>query len=264
MPVHGVFVLESHHSADFVMEASAHDFLEVFLVIGGRGSFVIDGDESTCEAGDVVVVPAGCRHQILDEPTLPLSLYGVCLASSWVSMETTGLRAGSVAIPDKLGPRLRTELRRMLFDQTNPRDGWRWLLVGRALQFLGLVQRCQMAEVSVAAAGRGGDASQRMAAYVVELEHRFYEAMELDAEADSLQLSRRRFTQLFRQETGTSWLDHVMHLRVEYAKRLLRESKRSVSAIAFESGFEELSGFYRAFKRRVGMAPLDWRNSDEA
>lgn len=259
MPTHGVFVLESHHAANFAMQTSSHDFLEVFLVIGGRGSFWIDDTETACEAGDVVVVPAGCRHRISDEPGMPLSLYGVCVSREWYALEKSRLQPGVVTVPDKLGPRLRTELRRMLFDQTNPRDGWRWLLVGRALQFLGLISRCRMADASASESRQRDSSSERMAQYVRELEDRFYESMDLDDEAASLGLSRRRFTQLFREETGTSWLDHVLRLRIEYAMRLLRETRRSVTAIAFESGFEELSGFYRAFKRHAGMAPLDWR-----
>ena len=101
-----------------------------------------------------------------------------------------------------------------------------------------------------------------MRAYVEALEQRFYEPMDLDEESKNLGMSRRRFTQLFRQETQTSWLDHVTQLRVEYAKRLLRETKRSVTAIAFECGFEELSNFYRAFKKHAQVPPLEWRHLD--
>ena len=37
-------------------------------------------------------------------------------------------------------------------------------------------------------------------------------------------------------------------------------SRRSLYiAIAFESGFEDLSSFYRAFKKRTGLAPNRWR-----
>ena len=54
----------------------------------------------------------------------------------------------------------------------------------------------------------------------------------------------------------------MTQLRVEYAKRLLRETKRSVTAIAFECGFEELSNFYRAFKKHAQVPPLEWRHLD--
>ena len=72
-------------------------------------------------------------------------------------------------------------------------------------------------------------------------------------------MSRRRFTTLFAEVTGQSWADHLAALRIEYAKTLLRETTRSIVSIAFECGYEELSSFYRAFKRAAGISPGEWR-----
>ena len=54
----------------------------------------------------------------------------------------------------------------------------------------------------------------------------------LDTAATSLGLSRRRFTQLFREVTGSSWLNYVRRLRVEHAKRLLGQTDRTAFAAA--------------------------------
>jgi AraC family L-rhamnose operon regulatory protein RhaS len=91
--------------------------------------------------------------------------------------------------------------------------------------------------------------------YVAELPHRFFEVTDLDQTAAELSMSRRRFTQLFREATGTSWSNYLTRLRIDYACQLLRETGRSVTAIAFECGYEDLSSFYRAFKRQTGQPP---------
>ena len=83
----------------------------------------------------------------------------------------------------------------------------------------------------------------------------------LDAAASSLGLSRRRFTQLFREITGTSWLAHVRGLRIDHAKKLLESTDRTVLSVAFECGFEDLSTFYRAFKRETDESPNKWRQA---
>ncbi len=36
-------------------------------------------------------------------------------------------------------------------------------------------------------------------------------------------------------------------------------AKPSIVSIAFECGYEELSSFYRAFKKATGRSPGDWR-----
>jgi AraC family L-rhamnose operon regulatory protein RhaS len=78
--------------------------------------------------------------------------------------------------------------------------------------------------------------------------------------ADALGISRRHFTQLFRKITGKSWLTVVQQHRLNHARRLLRDSDRSITSIGYESGFEDITTFYRAFKAAEGMSPLSWRN----
>src|SRR5207237_9383679 len=52
MPTWGVCVFESHHAADFRMEVSRHDELEVFYVLGGAGAFELTGQTVACSPGD--------------------------------------------------------------------------------------------------------------------------------------------------------------------------------------------------------------------
>lgn len=76
-------------------------------------------------------------------------------------------------------------------------------------------------------------------------------------------ISPRYLRALFYGE-GTSFTDFVLEARLSHAYRLLtdpRFSDRNVSAIAFESGFGDLSWFYQAFRRRFGMTPRDLRES---
>jgi AraC family L-rhamnose operon regulatory protein RhaS len=74
-------------------------------------------------------------------------------------------------------------------------------------------------------------------------------------------MSRRCFTRLFRKAAGCSYAKYVERVRVEYACQLLRETGRSVTTIAFECGFEDLSSFYRAFRRQKGQPPQRWRQA---
>ncbi len=260
LPEYGIFVLESHHAPGFRMAPSRHDFLEVFYVLEGAGSFRIAENGHPCSAGDVIVVPPGAVHQIEDSPTQPLALYGICVAPA--VYRTLGeladvLPAGRLSVPELLRPQLRAGLRQMLFEQTLAWPGHQALLTGLALQLLGLLQRSRTAPRPLVAAPTDHHAAVQQ--YVAELARRFFEPADLDQVAARLGMSRRRFTQLFRAVTGTSWLDYLTGLRIDYACQLLRQTPRSITAIAFECGYEELSSFYRAFRRRTGVPPSDWR-----
>jgi AraC family L-rhamnose operon regulatory protein RhaS len=267
LPASGVFVLESHHGPGFKMPASSHDFLEVFYVLRGTGRFTIEGRSHPCHDGDVVVIPVGHVHRIEDDPASPLSLYGFCVAPHVWGHEPDlldSLHGGILPMSGPAASQVRSDLRRLLFEQTFARPGSISAVLGLTLQLLALLAR--------AGPGRADARSSRprletpghreaVERYAAELKLRFFEPAHLDGVAEGLAMSRRRFTQLFREVTGSTWADHLAGLRVDYARQLLEETDRSIVAIAFESGFEDVSSFYRAFKRGTGLAPNQWRRT---
>jgi AraC family L-rhamnose operon regulatory protein RhaS len=265
LPASGVFVLESHHGPGFRMPASRHDFLEVFYVLRGTGRFVIEGASHACQDGDVVAIPTGHLHQIDDDPIAPLSLYGMCVAPEVWRHEPRlldGLPAGKLPMSGPAAAQVRSDLRRLLFEQTFARPGSICVVLGLTLQLLTLLARAGSSGPGPGASRpRSGEPGHREAVerYAAELDRHFFEPATLDGVAQGLDMSRRRFTQLFREVTGSTWADHLADLRVGYARQLLEETDRSIVAIAFESGFEDLSSFYRAFKKRTGRAPNRWR-----
>jgi AraC-like DNA-binding protein/quercetin dioxygenase-like cupin family protein len=264
LPDHGVFVLESHHAADFRMPAQCHDFLELFYVLKGSGVFHIDGRSHPAGADDILIVAPGRVHVIEDDPSEPLALYGICIAAQAWRHEPAlldHLPAGRLHAGKRLAARIRADLRQLLFEQTLARPGRCTLSLGLTLQLLARLARHWLDAVPPPSAGGSAsfDCRQAVARYVAELSHRFFEATDLDHVAAELGMSRRRFTYLFRLATGASWSAHLTRLRIDYACQLLRETARSILAIAFESGYEDLSSFYRAFKRQKGLPPRAWR-----
>ena len=74
-------------------------------------------------------------------------------------------------------------------------------------------------------------------------------------------ISARYVRALFEQE-GTAFSDHLLELRLQRAFEQLtnpRHARSTVSAIAYDAGFNNLSWFYRAFKQRFAAAPGDVR-----
>ena len=269
LPPYGVYLLESHHAPGFRMVEQSHPFLELFFVLSGSGTFLIDGSEHPCATSDLVVVPPRRNHVIHDDPVRPLSLYAVCVAASVARHEPSlfeRLPVGRVHIGRTLAGDVRASFRRLLFEQTRQRPFGPTLIVGLTLELLAALARHSTADSRPRVSDEpDADASTRrvhVERYAASLAHRFFERTSLDDAAAELGMSRRRFTTLFAEVTGQTWADYLTDLRIEYAKSLLRQTTRSIVSIAFECGYEELSSFYRAFKKAAGQSPGDWRGAN--
>jgi AraC-like DNA-binding protein len=65
----------------------------------------------------------------------------------------------------------------------------------------------------------------------------------------------------FKNTMGTSFIDYLKDYRLAMAARLLQASDASILEIAEDVGFESLSYFNRAFKKRYGMTPTQFRKN---
>jgi AraC-like DNA-binding protein/quercetin dioxygenase-like cupin family protein len=71
------------------------------------------------------------------------------------------------------------------------------------------------------------------------------------------------FSHFFKKRTQRSFSDYLSDLRIGNAARLLIESEKTVSEICFESGFNNISNFNRAFKEKKGCTPTEFRSQQK-
>jgi AraC family transcriptional regulator len=85
------------------------------------------------------------------------------------------------------------------------------------------------------------------------------EEFNLDRLAVQAGLSKFYFNRLFKNAIGVTPSHYQMNLRMDAAKRLLRETKKSVVEIALDVGYANPSHFAQLFKRETGLSPSDYR-----
>jgi len=71
--------------------------------------------------------------------------------------------------------------------------------------------------------------------------------------------SVRHFHRVFTARVGEAPKEHIRRLRLERAAGQLRQSKRSILAIALDAGFGSHEAFIRAFRERFGRTPTVYR-----
>lgn len=77
--------------------------------------------------------------------------------------------------------------------------------------------------------------------------------------ADMAELSKQRFTFLFKQQLGKSPMVYIKELKLTTAARKLLVSNENISDIAYELGYEDPNYFIREFKKAFGYTPKQYR-----
>lgn len=87
----------------------------------------------------------------------------------------------------------------------------------------------------------------------------YREAVGLGDVAEAAGVNSTYLSYLFSQEMGIGFANYLLNLRMEHAKKLLRETNLKMWQVAEESGFNDYHYFSKVFKKAEGMSPAQYR-----
>ncbi|MBQ8741971.1 MAG: helix-turn-helix transcriptional regulator [Clostridia bacterium] len=79
--------------------------------------------------------------------------------------------------------------------------------------------------------------------------------------ADKIGVSEVYIRKLFKAKYGISPLKHLMSLRLDHAKKLMKYPFMTLEECAMQSGFSSLQYFCRLFKKETGISPGKYRKN---
>lgn len=93
------------------------------------------------------------------------------------------------------------------------------------------------------------------------IDQNFRKDISLELIAQYVHLSSSYFSELFKKETGMSFIDYKTLLRVEHAKKLLTTNSMSIYEISNSMGYSNSKYFSRLFKKITGMTPYEYKEN---
>lgn len=103
--------------------------------------------------------------------------------------------------------------------------------------------------------------SRRIAKVEKQIAEHFRDELTLDDLADIAGMSPSSFSRFFKKSTGKTLSEYIIDIRLGHAARQLVDSLKTIAEICYESGFNNVSNFNRAFKSRRGCTPKAFREN---
>jgi AraC-like DNA-binding protein len=259
-----------HRQADTPITAlHLHDHLEIGYCHSGSGIFVIENKVFSYRAGDVTVVN---EHEV----HLAQSTAGSLSDWSFVLLDPLGLLGTTADDPGLLetaslcGPEFpnllsgpeHTDMAQtvclLIEELRQGKPGWRSAVRGQVWSLMAQLHRLP-GRTPAALEKVDRRPMERLAPALNCMTSRYAESVPVKELARQCGMSLTNFRRVFRSVTGRSPVDYLIHLRVQMAASLLRNTTRPITEIAMDVGCPTLSTFNRHFRRLQAMSPRDWR-----
>lgn len=254
----------------------AHDFIEFAIIMGGKGSFYIDGEDYQVEEGDLILLNPGTYHRSKAGYTKE-GLKECYIGFSKVSFK--GCQSGYFPLfeGNKKIMKMEGKVKKSVFQicadmnkEAREREAGRYfMLKAYLIQILCLIIREQQEEKQEYE-GKGYIFQSTGKKYVVKqimkyMEENYQEKISLEQIAANMYLSSFYIAKIFKSETGDTPINYLIGLRMEKAKEILEESpEEPIKEVAAAVGYSDAYHFSKLFKKHYGISPLYYKKESSS
>ncbi len=219
-----------------------HDFFELEYVVSGHGTYIVDGVEYPIRHGMLFFMSPLNFHSLKNEA---VELYNLMFSFNAADGATLSRALGSNVYDldgadDRFIERLLDELSRAATDDYSS------LLLNTLLYKLSTLNDTKASPSPL----------NGTLAYILD---NFRGTLTLADAAKNAGFSANYFSALFKRTMGTGFKQYLDGIRLEYARKLIVHTDRSISEICRMSGFDDYANFVRRTKKYLGMTASQLR-----
>jgi AraC-like DNA-binding protein len=267
-PTEDSLIYQEDHEFVFYDKLHEHEEIQLSYIVQGAGTLVVGDTVSNYSKGDVLAIDGHLPHVFKSDPnaqekSLMLTLF--------FTKESFGEGFFELEEMNEVNPFFRrvTNGFRATSHLSSLREGFlslkdsskldRFVIL---LNILKLMSRAKKQPLSSFIYKKNytmneGKRMQDVMSYTME---HFDQPIPLEAISEVASMTKNAFCKYFKKRTNKTYVQFLTELRVEHACKLLQQKKdASISMVAYESGFGNLSNFNRQFKMIKQMSPSEYR-----
>ncbi len=242
-----------------------HDRFEMIVMDEGVHQFSLNGERVTVTAGDVVIINPGVLHEGMAGEggsayrVIAFELLDHLAKDPVAAVALQPLVSGAVTFAAVIheDSTLRALADNLCIDYE---QGGKWcslLLLHHLYELLAYL--CEHYLVACATPPLAENRLREVTEYITQ---HFCEDLTTRELCRYFGFEESYFCRLFRQVTGLRTTEYIRVLRLEKARRQLKNSMASVTEVALDCGFSDANYFARCFKKHYGMSAGDYRKQN--
>lgn len=266
----------------FPLTLHSHEFYEINIVTEGEGYHYINDVKQKIVPGDVFIIKPKMQHGYIE--TRELSVYHILLNKSFFDIYQQSLDAmpGSVSLfsiePDLRNNNAKNTFLHLQVDQLDSIhkniNQLEDLIINlniysyniqAAIVFQIICKLCMFFHSSafISKTNKANSYTSQIIYSLEIMKENLSQKITIENIAEKLFLSKSTFIRQFTKITNTPPFEYLTNLRIEKAKKLLKETKHSLTFIASECGFFDLSHFEKQFLKHCNTLPKQYRRQNE-
>ncbi|MDO4519343.1 MAG: AraC family transcriptional regulator [Eubacteriales bacterium] len=246
-----------------------HTYFEITYIRSGKGRYYANGKIYEVQAGDTMIFNSAEPHgwQILDREmdviviNFETSFISVYSESEQLDFLRSFVEHGSnfqnkIDSNGIISKKIHTIMKELLVEWSNEEMGYRTIIHSDILYLLTLLTRYYQGKPkSEELLIQKQKAMDRLGAALIYINENCCSKITLKEAADTVFMSPNYFSHFFHKTTDTSFSDYVSLQRILRANEMMDNTNKSIQTIAIECGFNNLSNFYRLYKKHTGASP---------
>ncbi len=254
-----------------------HEECELLMLTEGRGTAHINGQAFPVSSGDILFINTDLVHSLSGEPGVPLVFFAVDFGRELLSsygnddiQQNYILRQSSGALifrslfrpGDKIWTQIRGPLCEIRSLCTRNVSGSELLIKSDLLRIWHFL--CQSPASASAPDQRRADEKSALTKEILQYLRANYSSNPTIPElAGRFHMSEGQFCRFFRAQVNMTAMEYLNYYRIGIACDLLRQSNASISTIAVNCGYSNISYFNRVFRRYMHCTPKEYRQKDQ-
>ena len=249
-------VSSAKYGGDWHSIPHAHNYAELFYIVGGDGQFRIEDQVYPVKTDQMVIVNPNVIHTEVSYEAHPLEY--IVLGIEGLELTMTQSQAGRYRILDcRGGGDILTCLRHILHETRSAQPGYE--IICQAYMEILILRLMRNADFSLTASAPA--VSHQCAAVRHYIDTHYKEPLTLDMLAREAHVSKYYLAHAFKEEYGLSPIHYMISRRIEEGRYLLSETNMSISQISRILGFSSASYFSQSFRNAQQMSPNEYRRT---